>query len=193
MRLSPIWSDFPVAILALAASLLFITGCESTHETYQGDAPADTAAGDTTTDVPSEVGTDTEELADQLADQESDADIALASCGAEEGVTVSGTISFGGEVPGSARLWIIWMVEIGLPGMPPCFEEITPIRFPVDFEVRGVPLDADWCLVILLDADGRFPPLPAAEDFWACIPKDQLDLSADVTGLVLDLEPYEQQ
>jgi len=165
------------------------TGCESEVETYDGgrDTP-DTATEDSgTTEVPEEVGVDTS--AEDVASEDGGA-VAEASCGAADGVSVSGTILFDGSVPASAQLWAVWMDELGTPGMPHCILEVTPAAFPAAFRFTDVPRGESWALQGLLDVSGGFPPLPTAEDFAGGYHSGTIDLSGDVDGLVVTLEPY---
>lgn len=178
--------------LALAALALWVLGCESEVETYDGgrdEATEDAATGDDgTTDVPGEDATG------DTASDEGPADdggaVSETDCGAAGGVSVSGTILFDGTFPGTARLWAVWMDELGTPGMPHCMLELTPVAFPAAFRFTGVPRGETWALQALLDMSGGFPPIPTTEDFAGGYPSGSIDLSGDAEGLVITLEPY---
>ena len=161
-------------LLALAAA-----GCQTTHEYF--DVVLDTP------DVP-----DTAEAVDgDEADDGADADPPTTfDCGSAGGVSAEGTVTFTGTPPGTARLYISWVDSATTPSMPHCMMEVTPVAFPARFRFTNVERGATWALGALLDADGGAIPMPAAGDFLASIAEGTIDLSADVTGLVLDLQPY---
>jgi hypothetical protein len=173
--------------LALFAALW--TGCDSEVETYDGGHEAsDTMAddgdvGEAPEDAVGETGTED-------GASEGGGPVAEASCHATDGVSVSGTILFDGSVPASAQLWAVWMDELGTPGMPHCILEVTPAAFPAAFRFTDVPRGESWALQGLLDVSGGFPPFPTAEDFAGGYHSGTIDLSGDVDGLVVTLEPY---
>jgi len=176
----------------LAFLALWVLGCESEVETYDGghDAATDDAAPgeEGTTEVPGEDATG------DAAPDEGPADdggaVSETDCGAAEGVSVSGTIRFDGTFPETARLWAAWMDELGTPGMPHCMLELTPVAFPAAFRFTGVPRGETWALQALLDVSGGFPPVPTPDDFAGGYPSGSIDLSGDVEGLVITLTPY---
>jgi hypothetical protein len=107
------------------------------------------------------------------------------SCEAEGGVSVSGELRFAGQVPEGAKLYIFWQTPT--PSIPPCSMEITPVSFPASFRFTGVPGDQGWHMEALLDVDGGFPPLPEVGDFVDVVDASDLDLTGDLTGVVLEL------
>lgn len=169
------------SVLLLAAAL----GCESTHEYF--DVVRDTP------DVPDagESG-DGEEAGDTEApgDGEDGGPVTSQDCGSAGGVSVEGVVTFTGAPPATSRLYVSWMASLATPSMPLCMMEITPVAFPARFRFTGVERGAAWALVALLDADGGSIPMPVAGDYLASIAEGTLDLSADVSGVVLDLQPY---
>jgi len=155
--------------LALAAA-----GCESTHEYF--DIVLDTP------DVP--------DTGEETADGEDVGPLTTFDCGSAGGVSAEGVVTFTGSIPPAGRLYVSWVDSATAPTMPHCMMEITPVAFPARFRFTNVERDATWALGALLDADGGAIPLPAAGDFIDSITEGTIDLSADVTGLVLDLQPY---
>ncbi len=116
---------------------------------------------------------------------EQDGGVTEQSCDAEGGVTVSGELRFTGQVPDGAKLYIFWQTPT--PSIPPCSMEITPATFPASFRFTGVPGDQGWHMEALLDVDGGFPPLPEVGDFVDVVDASDLDLSGDLSGVVLEL------
>ncbi|MBN1774175.1 MAG: hypothetical protein JXB32_23150 [Deltaproteobacteria bacterium] len=160
----------------LALALVAAPGCESTHEYF--DVVLDTP------DVP-----DTDEDGD--ADDDADAGpLTTYDCGSAGGVSAEGVVTFTGTPPAGSRLYVSWVDSVAAPTMPHCMVEILPVAFPARFRFTNVERDATWALGALLDADGGAIPMPAAGDYLASIAEGTIDLSADVTGLVLDLQPY---
>jgi len=109
------------------------------------------------------------------------------SCESEGGVTIEGTVFHDGDVPSASKLWVFWQEET--PAIPTCSMEIAPFAFPALFRFTDVP-DSGWHIEALLDVDGGFPPIPAEGDYAASIPAAELDLSGDMGGLELHLEPF---
>lgn len=181
--------------LSLPALALWLLGCESEVETYDGgrdEATEDAAAEDAAADVPEDDAAPETTPDGGSGDGPGDDGAAPSEtdCGAAGGVSVSGTILFDGAFPDTARLWAVWMDELGTPGMPHCILEVTPVAFPAAFRFTGVPRGETWALQALLDVSGDFPPIPTAEDFAGGYPSGSIDLSDDVEGLVITLEPY---
>jgi hypothetical protein len=171
------WS-VPLALaLALAAA-----GCESEHEYFDVvvDAP----------DVSDDAGTADGEDAADGEDGDDAGPVTTFDCGFAGGVSAEGTVTFTGTPPGAARLYVSWVDSATAPSVPHCMLEIVPVAFPARFRFTNVERDAGWALGALLDADGGAIPYPATGDFVASITEGTIDLSADVTGLVLALEPY---
>lgn len=188
-------------MLACCSALLAMlwTGCESEVETYDGgrdttaddggtgDAPEEASGDEGTADAPEE---STDEAGGGDVAPEDGGAVAETSCGAADGVSVSGTVLFDGTFPDSAQLWLVWMDELGTAGMPHCILEVTPVGFPAAFRFTDVPRGETWALQGLLDVSGGFPPFPTAEDFAGGYRSGTIDLSGDVDGLVVTLEPY---
>jgi hypothetical protein len=158
------------AALACAAPLA-PAGCESEHVYYdvagEDAAPPDEAAA---------------EAADGGVPVEHD-------CGSAGGVAVEGEVRFDGTPAETAHLYVAWMRSATTPGMPLCFVEVLPVGFPARFGFTGVERGATWALTAMLDAAGDM--MPGEGDFVASIAEGTIDLSGDVSGLVLVLEPYE--
>jgi hypothetical protein len=177
------------AMLAAAPA----TGCESEVETYDGGRDTTEVTGDDgAADVPDDGTGDAagEAVEDTVEASDDGGPVATASCPGADGVSVSGTVFFDGAFPGTSRLWLVWMDELGTPGMPHCILEVAPVAFPAAFRFTDVPRGVTWALQGLLDVSGGYPPLPAAEDFAGGYRSGTIDLSGDVAGLVITLEPY---
>ena len=162
----------PCLLLLAAAS-----GCETTHE-YFDVVRETTETADTT---------DTGEAPDGDDDG---GPVTTQDCGSAGGVAVEGVVTFDGTPPATSRLYVSWMASLATPSMPLCRMEIAPVAFPARFRFSGVERGASWALVALLDADGGAIPMPVAGDYLASIAEGTLDLSADVAGVTLDLQPY---
>ena len=127
---------------------------------------------------------------DQIADgDEETANVEHGSCESESGVSVSGEIRYTGDVPAGAKLWLSMKGPDDM--IPPCSMEVADPMFPLAFEVADVPNESDWSLTVLLDMDGGFPPTPVAGDYVGEVPAANLDLSADVSDLTIDLVAVE--
>jgi hypothetical protein len=180
---------------AIGAALLAGLGwaCDSSHEVYGGDTveahdavDAEDGGGD---DGGIDDGVAPEETAGDAEPDEGGA-VTEHSCDSAGGVAVEGVVEFGGTVPGPARLYVLWMVDLGTPGIPPCYVEIVPAAFPARFRFTEVPRGETWALAGLLDVDGGAIPIPTTDDYYDGIPSGTLDLSGDVSGVTLVLEPY---
>ena len=64
--------------------------------------------------------------------------------------------------------------------------EIKPVAFPASFRFEQVP-NLGWALNAFIDVDGGFPPIAGSGDYIVEIPANQLDLSADISGLELEI------
>lgn len=187
------WRAWAVVLAVWAAS------CESEVETYDGRTDTTTDDGGAG-DVPQESSEDegTADVLGESADETGGEDVmpedggavAEASCHAADGVSVSGTVVFDGAFPDSAQLWLAWMDELATAGMPHCILEVTPVEFPAAFRFTDVPRGEAWALQGLLDVSGGFPPVPVTGDFVGGYRSGTIDLSGDVDGLVVTLEPY---
>ena len=161
--------------------------CDSEHNVH--DAATDDAPDviDAELDVTLEEADTPVETDDGQADPvEEELPPAGESCG-EAGVTVAGTLLFDGEFPAASQLWMAWQLDP--PTIPQCMLEIVPVAFPAPFLFTEVP-DSGWHIEVVLDVSGGFPPIPAEGDFVATVPAPELDLSADISGLEITLQPY---
>lgn len=161
--------------------------CDSEHNVH--DAAADDAPDvtDAELDVALE-DADTPGEADDGQEDPGEEELPPAeeSCG-EAGVTVDGTLLFEGEFPPASRLWVAWQLDP--PTIPQCMLEIVPVAFPASFLFTEVP-DSGWHIEVVLDVSGGAIPIPAEGDFVATVPASDLDLSADISGLEIHLQPY---
>lgn len=161
--------------LAPLALLLAALGCETTHEYF---------------DVVRETTETADDTGEALDGDDDGGPVTTQDCGSPGGVAVEGVVTFTGTPPATSRLYVSWMASLATPSMPLCMVEITPVAFPARFRFTGVERGATWALVALLDADGGSIPMPVAGDYLASIAEGTLDLSADLAGITLELQPY---
>jgi len=161
--------------------------CDSEHNVHDAEADDATDPADAELDVAPEDADAPGEADDGQVDPvEEELPPAGESCG-EAGVTVDGTLFFEGEFPAASRLWVAWQLDP--PTIPQCMLEIVPVAFPAPFLFTGVP-DSGWHIEVVLDVSGGAIPIPAEGDFTATVPASDLDLSADISGLEITLQPY---
>jgi len=175
-----------------SCSLLLLLGwaafsCDSEHNVHDAEADDAPDVVDAELDVALEDADAPAEADDGQEDPvEEELPPAGESCG-EAGVTVDGTLFFGGEFPAASRLWVAWQLDP--PTIPQCMLEIVPVAFPAPFVFTEVP-DSGWHIEVVLDVSGGAIPIPAEGDFVATVPASELDLSADLSGLEITLQPY---
>jgi len=121
-------------------------------------------------------------------------ELLTGSCAAGEQRRIGGTVFYDGpEIPAGASLYLLLSEQDSPTGMPDCFMGPPSPTFPLVFEFQEVWNGEPRYVMALLKMDGKFPPIPGPDDWFARIPAEgPLAMDGDVFWLELNLAPYEE-